>query len=385
VLPESLVVVLVDEFGNSIAGADVQWSARDGSLSDDAVTTGIDGRAAVQWTLGALPGAQQATARYGGVTGSPVTFTASATAPPSPRLVILIQPSVTAIGWVPFPRQPRLQIQDNLGNPIPQGGIAVTASVASGGGVLGGTTTVNTDANGRAQYTDLFMTGPAGKKTIIFAASGHISITSDSIDLALPPPSATLSTVAVTPVAIVASTGSSSSIITVTARDMSGNLLPDIAIVLAVTGSGNQLTQPGLTDASGVATGLLSSTVSESKTISATVASIVLAQTPTVSVAPGPARAATSTASVPAGKAFQPTIIVVTARDQWANRLVSGGANVVVTVTGANQRTPIIATDNGNGTYTAAYLPLVIGQDTIQITLNGTAISGSPYTSTVGP
>jgi adhesin/invasin len=257
--------------------------------------------------------------------------------------------------------------------------------LASGGGVLGGTTTVNTDANGRAQYTDLFISGPAGKKTIIFAAAGHISVTSDSINLALPQPSATRSTVVVTPVAIIASAGSSSSTITVTVRDMSGNLIPGVAVVLAVTGSGNQLGQPGLTDAGGVATGTLSSTVSQSKTISATAGSIVLAQTPTVTVGPGPVQAATSTASVPAGKAIQPTVIVVTARDQWNNRLITGGANVVITVTGANPRTSITAADNGNGTYTAAYLPLVVGQDTIRITLNGTPISGSPFTSTVGP
>jgi hypothetical protein len=57
---------------------------------------------------------------------------------------------------------------------------------------------------------------------------------------------------------------------------------------------------------------------------------------------------------------------------------------VVVTVSGANRRNPITATDNGDGTYTAAYTPLGLGNDTVAITLNGTPIAGSPYISAVG-
>jgi hypothetical protein len=61
-------------------------------------------------------------------------------------------------------------------------------------------------------------------------------------------------------------------------------------VVLAATGSENTLTQPaGPTDASGVATGTLSSTFAESKTVSATIdGSIVLTATVTVT-APGSA------------------------------------------------------------------------------------------------
>jgi adhesin/invasin len=84
VLPESLIVVLVDQFGNPITGADIAWSAQNGSLSSTLVTTGSDGRAAVEWTLGLFPGFQQATATYGSVKGSPVTFTAAATIGPAP-------------------------------------------------------------------------------------------------------------------------------------------------------------------------------------------------------------------------------------------------------------------------------------------------------------
>ena len=52
----------------------------------------------------------------------------------------------------------------------------------------------------------------------------------------------------------------------VTARDANGNPIQGATVTLAASGSGNTLTQPGLTNASGVATGTLSSTVAESKT-----------------------------------------------------------------------------------------------------------------------
>jgi hypothetical protein len=56
---------------------------------------------------------------------------------------------------------------------------------------------------------------------------------------------------------------------------------------------------------------------------------------------------------------------------------------VVVSVTGANTATPTV-TDEGDGTYTASYTPTSTGDDDIAITMNGIAISGSSFTSTVG-
>jgi adhesin/invasin len=383
VLPESLVVMLVDQFGNPIADAEVAWATGSGTISSAVVTTGVDGRAAVEWTLGLLPGQQHATATYAGVTGSPVTFTAAATVGPPPRLVIVTQPSGTAASGASFAQQPELQVQDNLGNPIHQSGIAVTATIASGGGTMGGTTTVNTDANGFVQYGDLSITGKTGPRTLIFAASGHTSATSSPINVTASTPSPSLSTVVVAPGSIEASSGSSTSTITVTVKDDSGNPVAGAIVLLAATGGGNQLTQPGPTDANGVGTGSLSSVTAEVKTVTATADNISLASTPSVTVTPGAVDPASSTASVPGGKIFQTTTILVTARDQFGNRVLSGGATVVVTVGGANRRNPFTARDNGDGTYTGSYVPFVLGTDTIGITLNGIAISGSPYTSVV--
>lgn len=61
------------------------------------------------------------------------------------------------------------------------------------------------------------------------------------------------------------------STITVTVMDAVGNPIPGATVVLSATGLGNTLVQPAApTDASGVATGTLVSTVAEAKTLSAT-------------------------------------------------------------------------------------------------------------------
>src|SRR3989449_3232544 len=90
--------------------------------------------------------------------------------------------------------------------------------------------------------------------------------------------------------------GSGTSTITVTARDASGNPVQGATVVLAATGGGNTLTQPAATtNASGVATGTLSSTLAETKPISATITAAAVTQTATVVENAGPVSAAQST------------------------------------------------------------------------------------------
>src|SRR5207247_710230 len=108
------------------------------------------------------------------------------------------------------------------------------------------------------------------------------------------PVSAAQSTVAAAPSSIAAATGTST--ITVTAKDANGNAISGATVVLAATGSGNTLTQPsGATNASGVATGTLSSTVAEPKTVSATISGTAVTQTASVTVTVGAVSAAQST------------------------------------------------------------------------------------------
>jgi Bacterial Ig-like domain (group 1) len=78
-LPEPLVVMTVDRFGNPVAGAEVQWETSSGSgdVSVETTLTGSDGTASVIWILGNRIGVQRATAKVEHAEGSPVTFTAT--------------------------------------------------------------------------------------------------------------------------------------------------------------------------------------------------------------------------------------------------------------------------------------------------------------------
>lgn len=80
-LPDPLVVLVVDQFGNPVPGVEIEWKVEEGKgeVSQSETATGADGTASVTWTLGRRLGVQSVTARVkeSDVFGSPVTFTAT--------------------------------------------------------------------------------------------------------------------------------------------------------------------------------------------------------------------------------------------------------------------------------------------------------------------
>ncbi|MGH7630511.1 MAG: Ig-like domain-containing protein [Gemmatimonadales bacterium] len=387
-LAAPLSVKAVDANGNGVGGVAVAWAvtAGGGSLSAPSSTTRADGTAEVTWTLGSAVGAQTATASAAGLEGSPVTFTATATIGAASRLAIVTQPSSSASSGVPLAQQPVIQLRDASGNAVPQGGVNVTVTIASGDGTLNGTRTRPTDGNGRATFTDLSISGSPGTRTLIFAADGFSSVTSSAIQVGPGAPSPSESRLSADPTSFEA--GSGSSTITVTVRDGQGTPVPGVPVQLTVTGTGNTVAQPGLTNSSGVATGSFTSTDAESKTVSATAAGVQIQQTATVAVeAPPPppptADAARTTADVPNGVVGVATVITVQARDATGAALTTGGDAIAVSVSGSNNASGLAVTDNGDGTYTASYTPQMTGVDQVAVTLAGVPIGGSPYTSTV--
>jgi hypothetical protein len=80
-------------------------------------------------------------------------------------------------------------------------------------------------------------------------------------------------------------TGENSTIV-VTVRSGSGALLPGVGVTLSSTGSGNTITPAngGTTNANGVATFTLRSTVGENKTVSATAGGVLLNDTEVIQV-----------------------------------------------------------------------------------------------------
>jgi hypothetical protein len=180
-LANLLVVQVVDNAENPVPGVTVNWEVEsgEGSVTPLTSTTDGSGRASTAWTLGPGTGEQRVDASNPAA-GS-VRFTATSTAGAPSKLGIVTQPSGRAEVGVPFTRQPLIQVRDANGNAVPAAGVAINARVLNGGGSLIGTATRATDANGRATFTDLAITGATGNHRLEFAASGLSSVTSNLI------------------------------------------------------------------------------------------------------------------------------------------------------------------------------------------------------------
>lgn len=88
-------------------------------------------------------------------------------------LALVTQPSAEAQSGVPLAEQPVVELRNGRSEPAPVRGVLVTATLASGGGTLGGTPSVRTDGQGRARFADLTITGPVGPRTLRFDAAGR--------------------------------------------------------------------------------------------------------------------------------------------------------------------------------------------------------------------
>jgi len=150
--------------------------------------------------------------------------------------------------------------------------------------------------------------------------------------------SPSLSAVSASPPTIAASSppGATVSTITVTARDLNGNPVPNATVVLSATPTtGNTLTQPlSTTNTNGIATGTLSSTKAEGKTVSATINGVAVTQTASVTVtaaAPSQLVFTTQPTNTPAGAAITPPI-QVTAFDQFNNLATAFGGSITMSI-----------------------------------------------------
>jgi hypothetical protein len=188
--------------------------------------------------------------------------------------------------------------------------------------------------------------------------------------------SAALSTVAVAPPSIAA--GGPTSTITVTAKDAGGLPISGATVALSATGTGNSLTQPaGPTDANGQATGTLASTAAGPKTVSAKINGTAITQTATVTVTPGPVSATLSTVaaaptSIATGGAT--STITVTAKDASGNPI--SGATVVLAQTGSmSVLTQPADTTNASGVATGTLTATMQETTIVSATIGGTAIA----------
>jgi hypothetical protein len=302
-----------------------------------------------------------------------------------PELALVIQPSAEAAAGVPLEQQPEIQLQDPFGAPLNREDVRVSVQIADGGGSLGGSTSARSDANGRVRFTDLELRGETGARTLIFAAEGFTPVTSAGVTVRPGPPAAGRSTVS-------APNGTAGAVtpITIRLRDEFGNEVPGAAGDLSIRVSGaNQAS--GLPVTEGGSGSYESSYVPlrsgrdeltllyRGEPLEGPTESLVVA---------GASDPATSTAEVTrSGVLFVQVTVLVTVRDAQGNPVGRGGDVVQISANGsaprtcvANPQTTNQCRDNGDGTYSDQFIIIANGV-TVDITLNGVPLGGSPYTA----
>jgi hypothetical protein len=169
------IVAVTDPRGNAVSGAGVVFAITSGggTLSSAQATTDTSGRAETTLTLGAAAGTTTVTATSAGLSGSPVTFSATAMAPGSPqpaKLTVVSGNNQTGAAGQPLANPLVVLLTDDSGAPIT--GRTVAFSVTAGGGSVS-VTQASTDAQGQASC--ILTLGAAAGSNTVAAGFGSLS------------------------------------------------------------------------------------------------------------------------------------------------------------------------------------------------------------------
>jgi uncharacterized protein YjdB len=314
-----------------------------------------------------------------GLTGA-TSSTFAVTAALAAQMTITTQPSSTGQVAVAFAQQPVVQLRDASNAPVNQAGVVVTASIATGGGALGGTTVVTTNGFGVATFTDLSISGAVGSRRLVFTAIGQSTPQSNTIAISAGSPAQLAISTQPAPSA---STG----VVlaqqpTIQVRDVSNNAVSQAGIAVTAsiaTGSGTiGGTLTATTDPTGLAAFTnLSVTGSGAYTLRFAATGLSSTVSNTISLGAGaPTKLSITTqpsSSATSGTAFgqQP---VIQLRDASDIPVSQSGVVITATIaTGAGSLDGIaIATTNANGVATFSNLTITgSGAYTVQFEAPG--------------
>ncbi len=237
---------------------------------------------------------------------------------------------------------------------------------------LGGTNstfaTPNGLTDGAGTFTSALVSTAAGVK-VVTATIGAGALSANATFTA-GPVSAAQSTVSGAPASVTAN-GASPSTLTVTARDAQGNPVAGQVVTLSASGTGNALSPvSGTTDATGLFTASLTSTVAEAKTVTASLGSVSVSGS--VTFVAGPPSVSTSTfGATPGsvvGNGVATTTLTVTLRDAQGN--LAPGQPVTLSSNGSNNTfVPSSGTTTAAGLFTATFATSKVEPKTVTATL----------------
>ena len=367
-----------DKKGRGVPGVQVTFAVATGggSITGAVDTTDASGIARVgSWTLGTATGANTLAALISGL--APAGFTATAVAGAPAAMVFVTAPGGTAQNGAAFTQQPVLQLRDQFGNNSPTAAVQVTVAVLTGGGTLGGTVTVASNASGVVTFTNLAITGAVGARTLSFTAAGLPALVSGAVQLTAGAAAAVSANSATT------LTGTAGAAVTplpsVLVVDQSGNPVAGATVTFSpAVGEGSVTGGTPLTDASGVATvgSWTLGATSGSNNLTAQVGSL----TPVVFTATvNPAAAALldvvvqpSTGVASGSVLAQQPVVRIT--DVFGNIIPAAGNTVTATLQGPGATlggTTSVAAVNGVATFTDLSLTGTAGSYTLAFAASG--------------
>ncbi len=385
-LAQPFVVSVIDSGNQPVGGVAISWKAATGggTIAPNSLT-GDNGEAQATASLAQSGGQETYTASAPGITGSPVTFTAAATAGP-PATIAKTGDGQSATVGTTLKAPLAVVVTDSFGNPVPN--VAVTWTLGAGtegaqSGEYAGASPVapstGTDMNGSAS-TGLTLSTAAGPETITLTLAGGLSATF------------TATGTAAAPAAIASASGDGQNgyansplgnpfVVTVT--DSYGNPVSGVTVDWATSGGGS-IAATSVTDASGDAQatatlGASAGTQTFTATIDGTATQVVF----TVTAKTQP------TLSIVDGDGYTGTVGKPLLAAQLTVKVTSGGdpvSNVPITwavATGGGQITPSDSPSLtvGDGTATAS---VVLGTKAGPQTFTASALNvqGSPVTFT---
>lgn len=333
VIAPAVTVALTDAFGNRVTttGTSITMALASGTgvLSGTLTRTTSSGVATFSNLSVNLIGSKTLRASSGSLTAA-VSNAFTISAGRAKTLAFVQQPTTAASGAAISPAV-TVQLRDSLGNNVAEPATPIALALASGTGVLSGTTTRPTDATGLATFTDLSI-NLSGTKTLSASSSGLVSATSASFTITAGPASRLEFTQQPTNTVAGASI---SPAVTIQVKDAQGNNVrtSGVSVSIALTSGTGTLTgtlvQP--TDANGLATfGNLILNLVGAKNLTPSSAGLTSLASNEFTITPGAANKlafTTSPGGGTAGTAFtvQP---VVTLQDAFGNS-VSGVAQTV--------------------------------------------------------
>lgn len=247
-------IKVTDVHGNPVAGVNVAFAVASGggTVVGSGQTTGTNGFATVSgWTLGTTAGTNTLTATAAGLTGSPVTFTA--TGNPGPASVILLNAGNNQTATVASTLSTNAAVKVTDANANAVSGVGVTFVVAAGGGSVNGSTQI-TASNGIATVGGWTLGITAGTNTLTATAP---SLTGSPVTFTATgtagPPSGMTKTAGDGQTVMVGTTLPIKAAARVT--DAYGNAVAGAAVAFNVATGGGSLIDGNLTtNASGIAT-----------------------------------------------------------------------------------------------------------------------------------